>query len=631
LLAAVLLVALVGCGRKDDDPAVTLSYEPADSLLDRLAAGLAVATIGDVPFTVPGDQAQAQLDATIAQMNGYRPEVTIVSGPTATGEASAEATFHFAWTMTSGVWEYDVTVPLTAADGSWRAVWSASLIHPDLNGTNILVYARQSAERAGITGNGGAAIVEQRPVVDIGIDKTAVDASQWASSARQLATIVGIDPEAYVAKVEASGPVAYVQAVVLRQEIVPPAVGGVPGVLATAGSALLAPSSTYAQPMLGTIGDATAEDIADSPPGVIAAGDIVGHSGIQHNFDAVMRGIPGETITLTPLEAEPTEAAPGDATAPRQGPTVAYRTEPIDGATLSVSLDVDLQTKAEEVLAGVPGPAAAVLIRPSDGAVLAAANSPASNGQPDANFGNYAPGSTFKIVTSLALLRKGYTPDSTIDCPAVLDLGTNKFSNFKGYPTSALGKITLRDAVAFSCNTAFMIESANLSGKDFQDAAASLGLGIDYTTGANVNFGTVPDPGSTAQKAQESIGQGGVLVSPIAMAGVVASVASGKTTIPWIVAESKPASEAATPLTETEASQLREMMAATVTTGGATNMRDVAVGAKTGTAEYGEGDPLPTHAWMMAFTDRDLAAVVWVKDGESGSGTAGPLVKQLLS
>ena len=51
--------------------------------------------------------------------------------------------------------------------------------------------------------------------------------------------------------------------------------------------------------------------------------------------------------------------------------------------------------------------------------------------------------------------------------------------------------------------------------------------------------------------------------------------------------------------------------------------------AKTGTAEYGNDDPLKTHAWMIA-AQGDLAVAVFVNTGQSGSKTAGPLLKEFL-
>jgi cell division protein FtsI/penicillin-binding protein 2 len=51
--------------------------------------------------------------------------------------------------------------------------------------------------------------------------------------------------------------------------------------------------------------------------------------------------------------------------------------------------------------------------------------------------------------------------------------------------------------------------------------------------------------------------------------------------------------------------------------------------AKTGTAEFGSEEPLQTHAWMIAVHG-DLAVAVFVDVGESGSGTAGPLLDRFL-
>jgi cell division protein FtsI/penicillin-binding protein 2 len=118
-------------------------------------------------------------------------------------------------------------------------------------------------------------------------------------------------------------------------------------------------------------------------------------------------------------------------------------------------------------------------------------------------------------------------------------------------------------------------------------------------------------------------------MAPAAMAGVVASVASGQTTVPWMVASLKPVYEG-TPLAAEEAAQLQRLLRATVTSGLASTLQGIAVGAKSGTAEYGDPGAGTSHAWMIAYTDHDVAAAVWVQDG-GGAGTAGPVIRQLLS
>jgi cell division protein FtsI/penicillin-binding protein 2 len=113
----------------------------------------------------------------------------------------------------------------------------------------------------------------------------------------------------------------------------------------------------------------------------------------------------------------------------------------------------------------------------------------------------------------------------------------------------------------------------------------------------------------------------------------MASIQSGKTVVPRLVKSvdvSVPAE--AEPLTAKEAKALRQMLRGVVTSGSGRGFLDVPgppVIAKTGTAEFGSEEPLQTHAWMVAGQG-DLAVAVFVDVGDSGSGTAGPLLEQML-
>ena len=87
-----------------------------------------------------------------------------------------------------------------------------------------------------------------------------------------------------------------------------------------------------------------------------------------------------------------------------------------------------------------------------------------------------------------------------------------------------------------------------------------------------------------------------------------------------------------TALTAKEAAQLRGLMRGVVTRGSAGFLAGVPgapVLAKTGTAEFGSETPPQTHAWMIAVHG-DLAVAVFVDVGDSGSGTAGPLLDRFL-
>ena len=124
---------------------------------------------------------------------------------------------------------------------------------------------------------------------------------------------------------------------------------------------------------------------------------MVGLSGLQARYDEQLRGTPGR---------------------PGQRHRPARRTATLFGSSADrrASRCGSPSTRpAGEGRAGArrTGPASAlVAIRPSTGDILAAANGPGNGGLNAATFGQYAPGSTFKVVSSLALLRSGLRPDT---------------------------------------------------------------------------------------------------------------------------------------------------------------------------------------------------------------------------
>jgi cell division protein FtsI/penicillin-binding protein 2 len=287
---------------------------------------------------------------------------------------------------------------------------------------------------------------------------------------------------------------------------------------------------------------------------------------------------------------------------------------------------------AEETLADVGPASALVAIRPSDGAVLAAASGPGGNGYSTATVGTYAPGSTFKVVSSLALLRAGLHPSSPLQCRPVEVVDGKRFKNYDDYPAARLGRIDLRTAVANSCNTAFISQRDTVSQVDLVEAAAALGLGEDHDTGFPSYFGAIPSDTTETGHAAAMIGQGQVLASPLTMATVAASVAKGSTVVPRLVEGATAKADPSAPLTGAEADELRELMRAVVTQGSASFLLDLPgapVLAKTGTAEFGDKNPPETHAWMIAVHG-DLAVAAFVDVGDSGSGTAGPLLEEFL-
>ncbi len=592
---------------------------------EALAAGIADGDLSAAPLldATPA-QATEALRVALEPMAETRPSVTVADVVVDADESSlARATLSLSWDLGAAEpWTYQTEATLELVDEAWAAHWSLHVVHPDLVPGLTLAVERVRAERADVLGAGGAVtLVEPRPVLRLGLDKTHVDAAAQPDSARAIAALLGLDPEAFAERVAAAGERAFVEGLVVRRDapgVDVEAVLAVPGALAVEDERPLAPTREFARALLGTAGPATAE-IIDESAGAIVAGDTAGLSGLQRQYDEQLRGRPGLTVVLRRTDT-------GEQ-------TPLHTIDPIPGAPLVTTLDPAYQGAAEEVLAGVAPASAIVAIRPSTGAILAAANGPGSDGFPTATTGMYAPGSTFKVVSALALLRAGLTPDSPVECTERATVDGRAFDNFPDYPASRLGTISLRDAVAQSCNTAFINASGFVAAADRASAAAALGLGVDVDLGFPAFLGSVPADSTGTDHAASAIGQGRVQASPLAMATVAASVAAGHTVVPWLIGSEPPVAPAPdAPLTQAEATALADLMRAVVTDGGGQSLADVPgapVLAKTGTAQAGSGDELHNHAWMIA-AQGDLAVAVFVETGEYGSTTAGPLLEQFL-
>ncbi len=182
---------------------------------------------------------------------------------------------------------------------------------------------------------------------------------------------------------------------------------------------------------------------------------------------------------------------------------------------------------------------------------------------------------------------------------------------------------------AQSCNTAFASLAPRLQPSDYPATAELFGLGRAYESAVPMFSGDVPEPRDEAEQAAATIGQGRDLASPLAMAGVAGTVADGRWRRPRLLADDP--RQAAPPLPGDTAEQLRELMRLVVTDGTGTALAGLPgfVAGKSGTAEYGSGNPPPTHGWFIAFRD-DLAVAVIVEDAASGGEFAAPIVNEML-
>lgn len=619
LAAAGLVLAAAGLAACDAAEQVT-GPDP-DEAADVLAAALASGDFGEVVFTEGRPEDVAAEYAKVVDGMGEATPAVEATGTEASGGGTATATLSWTWPLGGEEWSYTTQAPLTEAGGEWQVSWSREVVEPSLGPGTVLDVTPIRGGRGPVLGAGGAPIVTDRPVVRFGIDRSQVPPARAGESARRLAELVGVDPAPYAKQVEAAGGKAFVEAIVLRKDDVPVPVArgyqAIPGALAVPDDIPLAPTRDFAGPILGTVGDVTAE-LIEQEPDKYQLGDQAGLSGLQARYDDQLQGTDGVVV---------------DAVASDGRERQLFRVDARQGEPLKITLDEHLQLAAERELADVRPASALVAIRPSTGAILAAANGPGDDGYNLATFGQLAPGSTFKSVSSLALLRAGLTPETIVPCSPSVVVDGKRFENYDDYPSGALGDIPLRAAIANSCNTAVISQRGKVRDGDLAAAAATLGLGIDHDLGFPAYFGSVEPPASQTEAAADLIGQGRVLASPMAMATVIASVQAGHTVVPRLV-ESVDVSvpDEAAPLSRSEAAALRSMLRAVVTSGSGGSLLDVPgppVIAKTGTAEFERDGRLLTHAWMIA-AQGDLAVAVFVDLGSSGSGTAGPILEAFL-
>lgn len=345
------------------------------------------------------------------------------------------------------------------------------------------------------------------------------------------------------------------------------------------------------------------------------------------------------------------------------------------GGNVVLTLDAEAQRAAFEGLGGQEGAVAA--IDPRTGAVLALASSPSFDpnllashdptevsdnyerlrknpGDPLLNRSIqqvYPPGSLFKVVVSAAALSSGeYAPDTKVPGPAVLDLPDTSATIGNYFDGPCLdGSVTLTEALAISCNTAFARIGLDLGDEALQEQAERFGFNQRLDIPLSVAPSIYPSDLNAPQTAQSAIGQFDVRSTPLQMAMVSAGVANdGVVMTPYLVAEERAPDLSALSITEPEplsravssevAGELREMMVTVVSngTGGSAAIPGVSVGGKTGTAQDGNRPP---HVWFMAFApaeDPQVAVAVIVENGgrlgdaATGGAVAGPIAREVM-
>ena len=397
--------------------------------------------------------------------------------------------------------------------------------------------------------------------------------------------------------------------------------------------------------------------------------DVQGRTNIEYFLDDELRGKPGRRI----LKKDAKNHIEGEK----------ELIQPTAGANVYLTIDARIQYIVERTLRSV-GRASCVVVDPNNGQILAMASIPSydpnkfipsisardwaaikdADADPLTNraISAFAPGSTYKIATSLAGLTRGLAK-AQFTCTGGVTYGNTYMKCWIADKGGAHGTQTLTEAIKNSCN-AYFYQYGNAAGIDAIDKVGST-LGLGQTSGVELSGedpGLLPSPEwlrvtknekwSEGQTANTSIGQGYVLASPLQMAMVAATVANGGTVYrPSLIYKIQEAdgTEIRKPekirgdlkrdnhLSKEDIELVRRGMWRVVNDPGGTGSRakipGIVVAGKTGTAQFWRDGQKDNHTWFVAFAPYDnpkIALAVLVQGAKAGGQVPAPIAAKLI-
>ena len=377
--------------------------------------------------------------------------------------------------------------------------------------------------------------------------------------------------------------------------------------------------------------------------------DLIGKDGVERFCDRMLRGKNGGMQIQIDNRG-------------RQVKVMSYR-KPKDGRDVYLTIDADLQKLVYSLFNGEKG--AAVFMDPHNGEIFSLVSSPSYDPNESlsvamrteespllnrAIMGVYPPGSIFKLVTSMAALEsKSVTPDTGFVCTGKINIGKDTLNcwNKDGH-----GYVDMEKAIAWSCNVYFC-HAGLLIGADKITEYANL-FGLGKRTGIELfgeSSGFVPSKEWKRQEKKEiwypgdtanfSIGQGDLLVTPLQIARIVASIANGNSLVqPHVL---KRIGDAGLTTLKTELLRfakedidvIRRGMRMAIEdpdgTGNRASSKVVSISAKTGTVQIGPG--IRPHGWFVGFApseDPKICFVVFLENGGSGGDAPADIAKPAL-
>lgn len=426
----------------------------------------------------------------------------------------------------------------------------------------------------------------------------------------------------------------------------------------------LYPRDGFAAHLIGYVGEVSEQMLNDSRYAFYEPGDVVGRSGVEQTYDELLRGKDGSRDIV--VNSHGKELG-------RIGETLA---EP--GQDLRLTIDLDVQMAAEKAMEGKVG--AMVAMDPHTGEILALVSRPTFDpnqfsvrltraywneilNNPDhplldkVTQAQLAPGSTFKIIMSVAGLQEQVAQDMRVNCPGGASFYGHYFKCDKRH-----GMVDIYHAIPWSCDT-FYYTLANRLGID-TIARYATAMGFASRTGIDLPdevAGTMPSTQWKLKNYHEKwyagetisvgIGQGAIAATPLQLARAIGGIASGgvlrrphvvfPSEVPAqqmeAIHESFPGSgDKIVPITADTWQIVTDAMAATTVTGtaAASHLEGIDFAGKTGTAQVmshdalarsGGGHRTVPNAWFVGMAPRrnpDIVVAVLWENGDWGANAA---------
>jgi penicillin-binding protein 2 len=393
--------------------------------------------------------------------------------------------------------------------------------------------------------------------------------------------------------------------------------------------------------VIGYVGNITQDELTMLYNAGYKQGDIIGKTGIERQYDEILRGKEGREIRTVDVRGR--RIAGGESMT---------RIPATMGNNLVLTIDRNIQTLAEKALGERMG--AIVVMRPSNGEILAMVSYPWYDpnmfnrndlgsayrtllNDPQKPFinrsiqSNYPPASAYKIMMSTAILNEAaFSPTQTIECPGEIDFGGRIWRCHIRKPGH--GHLNLQEALAESCDIYYWeVARDHLGIERIVSYASQFGFGeISGVDLPGEIAGFIPTPqwkerrehvpwlqGDTMNVA---IGQGATLVTPLQMANMVSMVVNnGVVYKPHLLKEVRNPINGAlirstspsvlyqnTDIKDDVFETVRHDMRTVISEGTAQfplNIEEVQIAGKTGTGEVGLEDRW--HSWFVAYAPYD--------------------------